>query len=659
MPRDLSLGNGSLQINFDPVYALRDVFFPYVGQENHTVGTRGRLAVWSNGRLAWADGPQWERELLYEENAAVTNVRLYHARWNLEIVFNDAVDADENLFLRRVKVTNNAQSAQDIRLFFDYDFRIKGATGGDTIFYDPNTRTMIAYKDDQYFSLGVSGEAGYGVSGWNCRNSSGDPRSRNASVPRTGELARGALAQGSVGGTVELGLGSLPPGESTIGYHWLAAGGTKLEVDNLGLLVRRNSPQEMIERTGASSRAWVGKEAVDLSVLRPETIRLYNRSLLTVRTQTDERGAIIASTDSDSLNFAGNSYAYSWPRDGALVALAMDRAGYGDLTRRYFDFCGEVFNPNEGYFLQRYTPPGHVASTWHPWIGEDGVPQLPIQEDETGLILFSLWEHYQRYKDIDFVRPLYQSIVVKSAEFMLAFRDQATNLPLPSHDLWEERYGVHVFSVAAVWAGLDAAAHLSEIFNRPDDAARYRKGAEEVREATVRHFWDESRGQFSQMLTPRVDGGYDHNSTLDASAMALTLYGMLPPDDPKMRATAKAIHERLWCQGPIGGIARYEDDAYYQVSKDIKSVPGNPWFICTLWVAQYYATSAKNAEDLKQVEDLLSWAERHAEPSGILAEQLNPDTGESLSVSPLTWSHAEFVSTVHTYLAARARLGVA
>ena len=39
-----------------------------------------------------------------------------------------------------------------------------------------------------------------------------------------------------------------------------------------------------------------------------------------------------------------------------------------------------------------------------------------------------------------------------------------------------------------------------------------------------------------------------------------------------------------------------------------------------------------------------------------LAEQLDPLTGEPLSVSPLTWSHATFVECVMTYLARRSQL---
>ena len=37
MPRDLPIGNGSLMINFDHEYNIRDVYYPHVGQDNQTV----------------------------------------------------------------------------------------------------------------------------------------------------------------------------------------------------------------------------------------------------------------------------------------------------------------------------------------------------------------------------------------------------------------------------------------------------------------------------------------------------------------------------------------------------------------------------------------------------------------------------------------------
>ena len=79
-------------------------------------------------------------------------------------------------------------------------------------------------------------------------------------------------------------------------------------------------------------------------------------------------------------------------------------------------------------------------------------------------------------------------------------------------------------------------------------------------------------------------------------------------------------------------------------------MPGNPWFICTLWLAQYKMATARTVAELQPAREILDWVVAHALPSGVLAEQLHPHTHEPLSVSPLTWSHAEFVTAVLTLL---------
>src|SRR2546430_11649923 len=63
--------------------------------------------------------------------------------------------------------------------------------------------------------------------------------------------------------------------------------------------------------------------------------------------------------------------------------------------------------------------------SWHPWV-RNGKKQLPIQEDETALMLWLLGRHYERTRDLDFVRSVYRRLVIQPAEFMIAFRDPAT-----------------------------------------------------------------------------------------------------------------------------------------------------------------------------------------------------------------------------------------
>ena len=48
--------------------------------------------------------------------------------------------------------------------------------------------------------------------------------------------------------------------------------------------------------------------------------------------------------------------------------------------------------------------------------------------------------------------------------------------------------------------------------------------------------------------------------------------------------------------------------------------------------------------------------EKHGLKSGVLAEQVDPYTDAPLSVSPLTWSHAEVLITIHDYVERYAEL---
>jgi GH15 family glucan-1,4-alpha-glucosidase len=98
----------------------------------------------------------------------------------------------------------------------------------------------------------------------------------------------------------------------------------------------------------------------------------------------------------------------------------------------------------------------------------------------------------------------------------------------------------------------------------------------------------------------------------------------------------------LWVKTGVGGMARYENDTYHRV---VQEATGNPWFVCTLWLADYLAEKAKDEKELQDALKIIMWAVEHALPSGVLSEQVHPVTGEPLSVSPLTWSHATFVAT--------------
>ena len=137
--RDIPVGNGSLLVNFDDKYQIRDVYFPHVGQENHSEGFPFRFGVWADGEFSWVYEDDWRRSLKYLPETLVTDVHLVNENLGLKIVSNDTVASHENIFLRRVRVSNLRDYQREVRVFLHHDFRIYENKVGDTAFYDPES----------------------------------------------------------------------------------------------------------------------------------------------------------------------------------------------------------------------------------------------------------------------------------------------------------------------------------------------------------------------------------------------------------------------------------------------------------------------------------------------------------------------------------------
>lgn len=643
MARDIPVGNGQVLVAYDQDGLVRDLYYPHVGQENHVNGATFRVGLWEDGKFDWLPAG-WERRLDYLDDTLVTDLTWSNTARGLSLTFNDLVDFHDPIFLRRITIRNAGTQVRRLRLFLGFDFSIGGNDIGDTAALRPESGGLVHYKNDRYFLVNalLCGRHGFDqVATGNKKRQEFEGTWKDA---EDGVLGGNAIAQGSVDSVVALHL-TLSPGAAETAWLWIAMGKNWGGVNDLNRQVLKRGPARLFKRTHDYWRLWVHKEPEENAGLPDSVLRLYRRSLLVMRTQIDRNGAILAANDSDNVQYNRDTYSYVWPRDGALVANALDRAGYPETSCAFFQFCASVVEP-EGYFLHKYTPTGMPASSWHPWV-KDARGQLPIQEDETALVIWALWEHYRRFRDIEFITPLYRPLIKNGANFLMNYRDPATGLPLASYDLWEERQSVQTFTVAAVHGGLTAAAHFVEAFGEHDLAKDYRMGAAGMREAALRHLFMQDARCFARGVTFPPDGSFPvMDPALDSSSCGIFAYGMLPADDPAVVGTLRALHNKLWCHGPVGGMARYENDLYYRSNPKFT---GNPWFVTTLWYAQYLIARARVASDLAPALDLLEWTAAHALPSGVLAEQLDPQTGTPLSVSPLTWSHAAFVTTVCDY----------
>ena len=211
-------------------------------------------------------------------------------------------------------------------------------------------------------------------------------------------------------------------GEGTA-HYWIVASDDFFRAKDHNDTIVDRTPESFIQRTSDYWSYWVTRDPTDLWPLEPSSRDLYRRSMLVVRTQIDDGGAIIAANDSDILQFGRDTYSYMWPRDGALVAEALIGANQRELAGRFFQFCRRALQPG-GFMLHKYHPDGSPGSSWHPWADANRQRVLPIQEDETALVLWALRLYNQRFMDTEFIRGVYAPLIKASADFLVRYRHE-------------------------------------------------------------------------------------------------------------------------------------------------------------------------------------------------------------------------------------------
>jgi GH15 family glucan-1,4-alpha-glucosidase len=308
----------------------------------------------------------------------------------------------------------------------------------------------------------------------------------------------------------------------------------------------------------------------------------------------------------------------------------------------------------EGYFMHKYRPDKALGSSWHPWVRE-GKKQFPIQEDETAIVLYALWKHYELSRDLEFVESIYNGLIKKAAEFMYSYRDEKTGLPNASYDLWERVYGISTYTASCVYGGLLAASKFANLLGKVESGKKYISAAQDIKKGILKYLYDKDDKVFYKLIDTSANVAVVDKTIDMSSIFGIYKFEVLEYEDSKVKEALKNTLERLEVKTEIGGIARFEGDSYNHKGGNY---PGNPWVNTTMWLAQYYISIAKKEDDMQEVHRLISWAAKYQGTSGTLPEQLNPYTGEHLSASPLVWSQAEFVMTIINYLEKLEELGV-
>jgi alpha,alpha-trehalase len=237
------------------------------------------------------------------------------------------------------------------------------------------------------------------------------------------------------------------------------------------------------------------------------------------------------------------------------------------------------------------------------------------QNDVFGAVLDSVLLHTQRSQRLP--RRLWP-IVESQAECATAVWRE------PDQGIWEARGDPqhYVSSKLMCWVALDRAAKLAEIRGDRDLQSKWAAVAEEIRADILEHGVDD-RGVLRQHYA---------TDALDASTLLAAIFGFLPADDPRLRASVLAIRDELTEHGYVLRYRTGETD-------DGMSGKEGTFLICSFWLVSALAVVG----ELQGARDMMERLLHVASPLGLYAEEFDADTGRHLGNFPQAFSHLALI----------------
>jgi GH15 family glucan-1,4-alpha-glucosidase len=638
--RPIVLGNGELHVGLNKYGLVHDFYYPYVGLENHSAGAklRHKVGIWVEGALSWLDDEgQWTFTFGYPHTSLIGHTLAKNESLGIILEFDDCVDSEISAFMRNIHVVNLRDSAREVKLFMYQPFVIGDSRSNtDTAQYLPDSDAILHYRGRRAFIVsGMHNDTPfdqYTIGLFGIENHEGSYKDAEDGVLSGNNVEHGRV-DSIIGFTLQVAAQS-----SERVHYWVAAGMSTREALYIHKQMREDGLTKRLHTTASWWHQWL-TPAIDLAKNIPKNHQdLFLHSTMIVKSQMDKRGAVIASTDSTLLNYSRDAYDYCWPRDGSYAIWPFIRMGYFNEPYRFFEFSKRGMHPS-GYLMHKYRADGALGSSWHPYVHDGGVIGVPIQEDETALVVFVFCQFYQLNQTSSLIKDFYLSMIKPMANFLAEFIEPQTGLPKPSYDIWEEVFITTTYTTAVVYGALIAASDLAVIAGDEESAVRWRSAAEDIKQAAKKHLYNEERNVFYKGISVKY-GQITKNDVIDTSAIfGVFMYGLFDVTGPEITASISTMKERFNLLDDEPGLPRYENDEYRR--EDV-SITGNWWYITTLWYAQYEIEQGNIDEAIR----ILDWVSNHAYGTGMLGEQINPMNDHIVSPAPLTWSHAEYLSTM-------------
>jgi GH15 family glucan-1,4-alpha-glucosidase len=647
------LGNGSLFLGFDPEARTREMFWPVVGLANHVgEGADNACLVWYDGTFHQVGGDSWYTQGKYGKGMRFDWL-LRHRRLPLSVRMCDCVAPYNPLWVREVRL--ECRTTGKLGLYFRQHYHLGENPTGECGFFDARAGRLYHYKGPCWVAIAVILDDTLEAENSRCTTHAAVAKMRDGGVrlvPETGGISGKSMDHGLIESIYKVRCeGHRGATLNTLkATYFMAFGATKRDAD-LALDKGLESGFKGICRR--SAKYWGGRLGCDSSG------SFYTTSIKLVATHCDRGGGILASCDTDIMGDYRDHYSYVWPRDAAMCASSMIKAGLPQYAKRYLAFSAQTLSQG-GFFWQRYRPDGTRGSGWH----SPDLPfgELPIQEDQVALAVLTALEYLDNTQDLDFINEIYPRFVKKAAGFIQEYRTQGGCLVKPSFDLWEERRGIFSFTQAVSAAALMASARIAWLLHERDYAA-FCEASSELLHGLYSDLSDDRLGFSRGLVMPASCPDWTEDASLFMVPVLLSkiegLCNKVPGSSavertkcllkhfrPRSITTWKRLEKALMVKtGPEpNGIARYAGDWYWR-PEGSHDLSGNPWFVTTAWyLISGYLLNLLGKEDIVA---WLAWFRKNSLGPGILPEQVDGLTGAPLSVAPLAWSHSAYIDLVN------------
>jgi GH15 family glucan-1,4-alpha-glucosidase len=299
MPRSLSFGNGTVLVTVDKFARLRDLYFPYVGLENHIGGGyMHRVGVWVDNQYSWLDDGSWEIAVdANDQNQGVTTAISRKLGIRIEMV--DILHHTKNCYIRRYILKSETDETKQVKLFINQQFEISQTEKGDTAYFEPESHSVVHYEGRRAFVIGLKQGSrffdDYSVGIFHIEGKEGTYKDAEDGI-----LEKNTIEHGRVDSVVAISCTVTKEGGKEPIYYWIAVGSFIEDAKNLHFELLRGDPQLLIDDNSHFWGSWVNRLNMRFYGLGERVIGLFNMSQLYLRSHVDHRGAIIASGHTDN-----------------------------------------------------------------------------------------------------------------------------------------------------------------------------------------------------------------------------------------------------------------------------------------------------------------------------------------------------------------------